>query len=114
MQMDKAAEFRKRVDALRPKFVAALTGRLERIDANIPRLDGAGADEALEEIRFDIHKTAGAAAAFGLRDLGSHAAETCLTLTGYQAGRGTVDRPTLDASIRGFADTLRQTLRELA
>ena len=110
----RATEFQRHVERMRPRFVAMLSKRLDRIEANIGRLDEADRDVALEEIRFDIHKTAGAAAAFGFRELGKEAARTSrIIMSGIPTPDGQVS-PDLVEEVKRFQSFLAEALSDAA
>lgn len=75
-----------KLHAMRPRFLALLAERSDRLEALSEEIDaGAGAIEPFLEFRSDSHKIAGAAAYFGFNELGLLASQSEQAITAYLA-----------------------------
>lgn len=94
-----------RIQQIRPRFLAALSERLDRLEVLRDSFDDTPPEaETLEEIRFGAHKTAGTAAPLGFKELGELASQCEQMIDAYLAGNAT--SPKLDRVTATIDDML--------
>ena len=78
-----------KIDAMRSRFLIALTERLDGMEALREGLETApDTIRILQEVRSSAHKTVGTASSFGFGSLGMIASQTEQVIDGYLTGSG--------------------------
>ncbi|MHC0053456.1 Hpt domain-containing protein [Actibacterium sp. D379-3] len=84
--MNSDPSFNANLDAIRLRFLSALSERLDDMEAIRDGLDSGPKKTALEAIQFGAHKTVGVAATLGFADLGDLSQRAEVMIADYLAG----------------------------
>ena len=111
--MRRTASLAATIDSIRPRFLAETAERLGRIRAVRAVLDRPGEiAEAVNDIRFDAHKTTGIAATLGFAPLGKAAQEVDAVLTPLLQGK-TAKGP-LPARVTALVDAMMEEMARVS